>query len=122
MPSSDRTTEYEIGQAVLRYLAGIEDGSATIAEIKRHLDRSYPFTTSDRQLSYTRPHEERWHQQVRNLMSHRLTSGNAICDGLLDYSPRRLAITKLGREYLEQRYGAGIQRESDDSAHNRLLL
>jgi hypothetical protein len=113
MLSSHRTTEYEIGQAVLRYLASIDGGVATIAEIKRHLDKYYPFTTSDRQRSWTRPQEERWHQQVRNLMSHRHTSGNAICDGLLEYSPRCLKITKLGLEYIERRYGMEILREID---------
>jgi len=114
MPGSDRTTEYDIGQAVLRYLASIDDGAATVAEIKKHLDENYPFTTSDRERSCTRPQEERWHQQVRNLMSHRWTSGNAIGDGLLDYSPRRLKITKLGHEYIERRYGVASGRLVDE--------
>lgn len=99
-----RTTEYEIGQAVLKYLASAEYGSATIIEIKRHLDKHYPFTPVDREHSTTRPGEEVWHQQVRNLTSHRKIAGNAISDGLLEYRPRRLAITDLGRDYLLRRY------------------
>lgn len=105
MATADRTSEYQIGQAVLRYLASSPAGTATIAEIKAHLNATYPFTIIDRERSETRPREERWHQQVRNLMCHRQTSGNAICDGLLEHSPRRLAITRLGRLYVERRYG-----------------
>ena len=101
---TNRTTEYEIGKAVLKFLADCTDGTATINEVKKHLDVSHPFSKSDREISDTRPKEERWHQQVRNLTSHRKTPGNAISDGLLDYSPGRLTITKLGREYLTRRF------------------
>lgn len=114
MPRSGRTTEYDIGQAVLKYLANIKDGVATIREIKIHLETSFPFTPSDRERSLTRPQEERWHQQVRNLMSHRRTCGNAICDGLLMCSPGRLQITVLGREYIEWRYGNDLMRKIDE--------
>ena len=102
---TSRTTEYEIGKAVLKLLAQTPGGTATVNEIKKHLDASYCFTTSDREMSDTRPNEERWHQQVRNLTSHRKTPGNAISDGLLAYSPRRLTITDMGRKYLAQRFG-----------------
>lgn len=105
MGQSDRTTEYQIGQAVLLYLASAAEGVATISEIKAYLSATYPFTPADRECSPTRPREERWEQQVRNLMCHRWSSGNAICDGLLAHSPKSLAITRLGRDYVKQRYG-----------------
>ena len=108
-----RTSEYEIGQAVLRFLIQTPEGAATISDIKKHLDRNHRFTPADRERSGTRPNEERWHQQVRNLMCHRRTSGNAISDGLLEYSPRRLAITRLGRDYVERRYGADGEIDLD---------
>lgn len=116
-----RTTEYEIGKAVLMFLAQTPGGTATIKEIKAFLDASYPLTVSDREMSETRPNEERWHQQVRNLTSHRKTPGNAISDGLLAYSPRRLTITDMGRKYLTQRFARIFTSPVDAEELNRSL-
>lgn len=100
-----RTTEHEIGIAVVRYLASTQFGEATIYEIKRYLSKSFPFTPGDRELSDTRPNEQMWEQQVRNLVSHRTSNDNVIGDGLLSYRPRRLAITDAGRGYVKRKYG-----------------
>lgn len=106
MPSKDgRSTEQEIGLAVLRYLYGLSGGEATIAEIKRHLAKHFPLTEADRQQSETRPNEQMWEQQVRNLVSHRTSAENLISDGLLDYRPRRLAITEAGARYAKRKWG-----------------
>jgi hypothetical protein len=49
MPSrAGRTTEQEIGEAVVQYLAATSSGEATIYEIKRHLNKVHPFTDADR--------------------------------------------------------------------------
>jgi uncharacterized membrane protein len=100
-----RTTEQEIGQAVLKYLSGIPGGEATIAEIKKHLGKHFPFNPADREQSDTRVNEEMWEQQVRNLVSHRTAEDNVINDGLLAYRPRRLAITDAGKTFVKRKYG-----------------
>jgi hypothetical protein len=104
MPSKDgRTTEGEIAEAVLRYLINVPSGEATIADIKRHLTRSFRFTEADKEQSQTRNNEVMWEQLVRNIVSHRNSDGNYIHDGLLAYRPRRLAITDAGRNYVKRR-------------------
>lgn len=106
MPGKEgRSTEREIGLAVLRYLNTVPSGEATIADIKRHIGKNFALTAADREQSETRPNEEMWEQQVRNLVSHRTTEDNVIADGLLSYRPRRLAITDAGRAYVKRKYG-----------------
>jgi hypothetical protein len=100
-----RTTEQEIGLAVVRYLAATLTGGASIYEIKRHLNKNFPFTPADREQSETRPNEEMWEQQVRNLVSHRKSNDNVIGDGLVEYRPRRLAITDAGRNFAKRKFG-----------------
>ncbi|BBE35244.1 hypothetical protein [Sphingosinicella microcystinivorans] len=101
MPSkSNRSTEHEISFAVLQYLATIPHGEAAIDEIKAHLPKFIKFTDADMEVSTTRRNEMMWEQQVRNIVSHRSVDGNFIGDGLLSYSPGRLAITESGRNYL----------------------
>lgn len=59
----------------------------------------------DRKQSPTRQNEEVWEQQVRNLVSHRTTEGNIICEGLAEYQPDRLTITEAGRLHVEHKKG-----------------
>lgn len=104
MPSKDgRSTEQEIGQAVLKYLFNLPGGEADIASIKKHLRANYPFTDADSEPSDTRNNEEVWEQQVRNLVSHRGTDGNVINDGLIDYLPDSLTITDAGAAYAKRK-------------------
>jgi hypothetical protein len=104
MPSKDgRSTEHEIGQAALRYLHKCPGGRADIAAIKDHIRKNYPLTDADCEQSETRPNEEMWEQQVRNLVSHRGTEGNIINDGLIAYSPGHLEITDAGNSYLKMK-------------------
>lgn len=104
MPSKDgRSTEQEIGLAVLKYLFNLPGGDATIASIKKHLRANFRFTDADREQSETRPNEEMWEQQVRNLVSHRTAEGNIINDGLIAYSPNHLAITEAGESYAKRK-------------------
>lgn len=104
MPSKDgRTTEQEIGLAVLKYLFNLHGGQASIASIKKHLRANFKFTQADQEQSDTRPNEEMWEQQVRNLVSHRTADGNIINDGLIAYSPRRLEITNAGKAWAKRK-------------------
>lgn len=104
MPNrANRSTEQDIALAVIRYLATIPSGEATIDEIKTHLPNFLDLTEADLEASVTRPNERMWEQQVRNLVSHRDTPDNVINDGRLSYSPGRLAITDAGRNWLARR-------------------
>ena len=87
----DRIREAELGKAVERYLhdAG---GTATIAQIRRALPHYIELTEQDRQPSVTRPGEQIWEQQVRNIVCHRECAGNPVKAGELLYRPRHLAL------------------------------
>jgi len=99
---NDRVTEHEVAAAVLRYLSDYHGGEATIHEIVEALPGYLELSDADRQPSETRANEELWEQQVRNIVSHRNTPGNAINDGLLEYFPKgddrhgRLRVTDAG--------------------------
>lgn len=96
-----RSSEHDIALAVLRYLATVPHGKATIGEIKRHLPSFINLTELDLEQSPTRVNECVWEQQVRNIVSHKNTEGNAINSGLLAHSPGALEITDAGRFWLK---------------------
>lgn len=100
--SGGRTTEAEVGKAVLNVLAETHNGRASIRKLKSELPKHLKLSDDDRVASLTRPGEELWEQQVRNLVSHRNTSGNVINEGYVAYEPRTLAITDYGRVRIKQ--------------------
>lgn len=83
--------EIELSKAVGNYLfdAG---GKASIAQIRRNLPFYITLTEIDRVPSRTRPGEEMWEQQVRNIVCHRDIIGNAVNAGKLRYTPRHLSL------------------------------
>jgi len=87
-----RVSENEVAQAVVAYLKGQPGRTATIYQIKKALPNFLTLSNDDRELSGTRPNEEMWEQQVRNIVSHRNSPGNAVYEGDLVYSPRRLSL------------------------------
>lgn len=87
MPKDGRVTEHEVAEGVMRYLAD-NNSEATIAELVANLPNYLALSDADRQSSETRSGEQLWEQQVRNIISHRDTPGNAIHDGLLEYLPK----------------------------------
>jgi hypothetical protein len=98
MPTkSGRTTEAEIGEAVLTICANTATGECSIADLKQEIPEYIDLTPEDRAQSVTRPNEEMWEQQVRNLISHRETPGNIICDGHAEYTGNAIRITAAGR-------------------------
>jgi hypothetical protein len=104
MSSKDgRSTEQEIGQAVLRFLKNCPSGRADIRTIKDHIRNTFPLTDADQEQSETRGNEEMWEQQVRNLVSHRGAEGNIINEGLIAYAPGYLEVTDAGRYYLKSK-------------------
>ena len=96
---TDRVTEAEVGRAVLWILTSMPGGVATVAELILELPDALELSEADRAPSETRPGEEMWEQQVRNLVSRRFTAGNIICDGYAVYlqAERKLMITPAGR-------------------------
>jgi hypothetical protein len=92
-----RVTEAEIGEAVLAICANTATGECSIADLKAEIPNYIDLSAEDRVQSTTRPNEEMWEQQVRNLISHRTTQGNIICDGYADYTGNSIRITEAGR-------------------------
>lgn len=95
-----KITEQQIGEAVLKILATSEGGTATIAGLKESIPSHINLSEEDRKQSDTRPAEEMWEQQVRNLISHRTTEGNIVAEGLATYTPGSLTITEAGRQHV----------------------
>lgn len=91
MTNPDRISEEEVATATERYLRDA-GGSATIGQIRRALPHYIDLGANDRRPSPTRPGEELWEQQVRNLVCHRDIDGNPVKSGRFRYSPRRLAL------------------------------
>lgn len=110
MPNkAGRVTEHDVASAVLRYLAEHHGGEATINELVRVIPDRMSLKDADLAQSESRPNERVWEQQVRNIISHRDVDGNAIHDGLLEYTARgldrhgRLKITDAGRYWVTER-------------------
>lgn len=91
MCAMSRANEIEVTVAVETYLfdAG---GEATIGQIRRAFPHYFSLTGEDRNASLTRPGEEIWEQQIRNIVCHRDSEGNAIKSGRIIYAPGRLIL------------------------------
>lgn len=87
-----RVSEIDVATAVEKYLSGQPGGTATIYQIKKELPKYLTLSADDQEQSITRPNEELWEQQVRNIVSHRNSPGNFVYDGRLVYSRRRLSL------------------------------
>lgn len=99
-----RITEHEVGLAALRIAASKAGGVATLHSLKRELRDYLTLSAEDQAQSETRPNEEMWEQQVRNLVSHRKTQGNIIAEGLADHIPRvGIRLTEAGRLHLKNK-------------------
>ncbi len=98
----NRTSELEISKSVLRVLAVMANGEATIAQLVKRIPDVINLTTADRQPSITREGEELWEQIVRNIVSHKKSHGNIISEGFANSPSRgKLRITDIGRKHLE---------------------
>lgn len=93
---NQRTSEAAFHAAIAAYLWD-SGGEATISEIRRKIPAYLTLQPADRALSASRPGEEVWEQQVRNIVCHRDCDGNPIKAGKLRYSRRRLALAVLSQ-------------------------
>jgi hypothetical protein len=102
MPSrAGRVNETEVALATMQYLNTLPSKEATIDEIVNALPDFLTLGENDREQSETRPHEEIWEQQVRNIVSHKATSSNAVNLGYLEGAGGRLTLTEAGAAHLK---------------------
>jgi hypothetical protein len=78
-----RITEGEIADVVVAILRERPAGEATIAQLIDEIPNRVSLSAQDLIQSPTRPNEPMWHQQVRNITSHKDSPGNAIYEGRL---------------------------------------
>jgi len=86
--------------AVCEYLFETPGNLASVPEIVAHLHGRYDFTEADRERSRSRPNEQVWQQQVRNIIGHRTSAGNFVREGYLQHQPGYLALTPAGAALL----------------------
>jgi len=97
----NRTSEGDIGKAVLIILAQSPNGEASIAELRAEVPNHVNLTADDRASSQTRTGEELWEQIVRNITSHKDSPGNLIAEGLVENHKKGwLRITSTGRLHI----------------------
>ncbi|MDP2354490.1 MAG: hypothetical protein Q8M31_00285 [Beijerinckiaceae bacterium] len=101
MPSSSRISEIEISRAVMMILADEPGGEATMGRLKELIPSYVTLSEADCVQSTTRPNEELWEQQVRNITSHWQTEGNIINDGYVERVEGGLRITDAGRHHIQ---------------------
>ena len=89
-----RITEEEIADIVEAILRDRPNGEATIAQLIDEIPNRVTLSKEDLAQSPTRPNEPVWHQQVRNITSHKDSPGNAIYEGRLRAIPGGLALPR----------------------------
>ena len=100
----NRSKESEISEAVLSVAAKQPGGLAAFDVLYREIPRVMELSPEDQRVSQTRPNDELWIQQVRNIQSNHKQPGNFIFEGYLQHVPRTgYRITDAGRRRLESR-------------------
>ena len=96
--SPNRATENEVALATCQVASSVPSGIASFARLKREIPNYLRLSAADRVQSVTRPNEEMWEQQIRNIKSHYNAPGNYINDGYLVHVPRvGYEVTPAGR-------------------------
>jgi glycine cleavage system pyridoxal-binding protein P len=96
-----KTSEPELGRAMMLVLAGEPNGEATVRTLIKKLPDHIALTPEDHEQSDTRPNEEMWEQRVRNSKSHDKTPGNVIGEGYVEHVRRGwYRLTDAGRKRL----------------------
>lgn len=96
--SPNRVAENQVALAVCQIAAGLQGGVASFARLKREIPNHLRLSADDRATSTTRPNEEMWEQQIRNIKSHSNAPGNYIYEGYLIHVPRvGYEVTPTGR-------------------------
>ncbi len=99
-----KTSEPELGLAVLQVLAATPTHRANIQTLIQEVPKYVNLTAEDREPSQTREGEEMWEQRVRNLKSHDKADGNILALGYASHPKRdTYEITQNGLDYLRRR-------------------
>jgi len=97
-----KTSEPELGRAVMRFLATRPDYQATMRVLIKRVPGHITLTPEDLEPSGKRPGEAMWEQRVRNLKSHDTTEGNVLAEGYVDRPKRgHYRLTKAGLAHLK---------------------
>jgi restriction endonuclease Mrr len=83
-----KTSETDLGLAVMRFLATRSNGQATMRTVIKRLAEYIALTPEDHEPSGVRHGEEMWEQRVRNLKSHDKTEGNILAEGFVERPAR----------------------------------
>jgi len=103
MTKANRSSEHDVAFAVMKYLNSLPSKSAVTADVKHHVPDFIHLTDDDQEVSETRPNEQKWHQVVGNIVSHRNDSpDNFVNRGLLSYDGSALGLTEAGANYLNK--------------------
>lgn len=102
MATAKKLTEADVNLAVLQVLAHSPNGRADVRSIVKAFPQYVKLEAVDKVRSDTRPGEELWEQQVRNLKSHDKTPGNIFAEGLAAHVSKGVwEITDAGRLHLK---------------------
>lgn len=96
-------TESEFTRPLLSYLSTFPEKFFSKSEYERYLREHFKddIKGSSDQDGLNNRNDDKFSQKVRNIVSHRDTSTNPICRGLIEYKPRvGLKITKKGLKYI----------------------
>jgi hypothetical protein len=94
----NRVTEAEVAFAIVQIAKTAPNGIVSFARCRREVPNYLTLSADDHAQSPTRPNEEMWEQQIRNIKSHYDQEGNYICEGYLQHVPRvGYQVTDAGR-------------------------
>src|SRR6185437_1863322 len=94
----DRITESEVAFAICQIAKTAPSGVVSFARCKREIPDYLKLSAADRRVSTTRPNEQMWEQQIRNIKSHSDAEGNYICEGYLQHVPKvGYEVTEAGK-------------------------
>ncbi len=87
---------------MLRIAAKMPNRRATTEQFIGAIPDLHQLSRLDLQRSKTRPLQPRWHQIVRNVISHRSLPAGPFATGLAERTPDGLAVTRKGITYLRR--------------------
>jgi hypothetical protein len=96
----DRLREPEARLLVLKLAASLPNRRATTEELIANLPRVFSPSAIDLEQSRTRIRQPKWHQIVRNVISHRDSPRGPFALGLADRTEDGLELTQRGVDYL----------------------
>ena len=99
-PISDRLREAEAGTLALKIAAGLPDRAASTDQLIELAPTLFEPSIIDKEPSRTRAQQPRWHQIIRNVISHRTSPRGPFKNGLAVRTRDGLQVTAKGSAYL----------------------